>query len=1273
MSRSSLPFVSSNIPPDLRQFLDRVRESLDGDTYVRRADYVYGTVPRRPGEPPNPPEPPGPPRPPCGNPVTPTAPTGFTVAAGFSGFLLSWDMPGYCGHDRTEVYALRRNGSSGELTVVNMLGESKGVMYSHVVDKPDDYWCFWIRHVNVDDVEGPFNDTPGTCARTAIRPEVILNTLKGQITASQLYRDLSARIELIDVTEPLSELTLLAAVTGRVIRSATAPTNATVDPDLQAGDIWIETDAYYPGTTINKAYRYSGTAWLLLPATSPNQLSAAVLNETVVRADGDSIEASKREGLFAGAFAGIGNAYQYFIQEAVPTATKIGDIWAWRNPQTDAAAIFKRWDGSTWRVATPQVTPIANANVDANRRAATVTTLTGSGTPCIALPVADNTVYVIGDQLVYRHPGCANNNQIFVYTAKAAPNTWVLVTDKAQMLAAAMVYQEQYVRVDEDQNVLAQATELVYATAGDSRPNLCPNALFEEGMTGMGNPGQFSVDTGAFGARANWANAPASGGYIVSFPRFPISAGDWYGVTGDARMTLTAGTGSVGYRLAFYNAQTGGTPLAAVAGGKLLLGGTNPMAIEFSDELQRRQALWVKAEAPAGATWAAVQFIYGATNTVSRVAFRQATAVRCKDANDNSVPKFGYDSSSALVGDIATARIGYCTKRTKSPVGAWQTTADSTKLTCESGTHGDEATYEYRWNQGLPWSDAVKQVYVTTTDKCYLNGALQTGYTKTTCEAAGGSWVPGDTAALEQRFQALQEADGVLSAQYTVKIDVGGHVSGFGLSTEKPVNGTPFSQFGVLANRFFITGPTTVASTAPANPYKGMAWRDTSVTPNVVKYWTGSAWSTSSSDASFPFVVQATPLTGYCSNAAYTTQATCTANGGTWTAQNIPAGVYIDVAFIRDATITGAKLKNATIDDAKIFSLAANKITTGSIAVGTCIQSAQWYDQPNEVPQWRICGDGNALFNNVSVRGSYYGNATGFTDGGTGIFIGKDGGTYKLRVGDGQATPTGPSLRWNGSTLSVFAGGAQLMRFGSGGANDCFLRSANYVANTAGWAINGDGSAEFDAIHLRKGAVSQMGFVPPDGQTLDTVNLFYPTSVTQWASGTTYFVGNRVWDVWRHLVYVCIQQNSGRTPAVSPLYWRAYDEMYVDLATVTISSLANADADLGVVFFGRLTATATAAASPLTRLVGIDVVVRLVRVTGGQTKIFAEGGFSLAFAGLASTTPTTTYYYTLPISTFEYVGTTAGTFKLQAKNGVGDTSVIINARDIALGYIGTKR
>jgi hypothetical protein len=221
----------------------------------------------------------------------------------------------------------------------------------------------------------------------------------------------------------------------------------------------------------------------------------------------------------------------------------------------------------------------------------------------------------------------------------------------------------------------------------------------------------------------------------------------------------------------------------------------------------------------------------------------------------------------------------------------------------------------------------VRTVETEKIGYCVIGGAATDHTNKTACVAAGGTWSEGlplatavkqvsisdgtTTAALEQRFTAQKTTNDGLLAQYTVKIDVAGHVSGFGLAST--LNGaSPFSEFGVRADRFWIAPPSVSSVTAPSTDlYKGYVWRDTSVTPNVTRYYTGSAWTTT--PQALPFVVQTSPTT---------------VNG-----VSVPAGVYIDEAFIENGTITNAKIGNAAIDDAKIASLSAAKITAGTLDV----------------------------------------------------------------------------------------------------------------------------------------------------------------------------------------------------------------------------------------------------------------------------------------------------------------------------------------------------
>lgn len=191
----------------------------------------------------------------------------------------------------------------------------------------------------------------------------------------------------------------------------------------------------------------------------------------------------------------------------------------------------------------------------------------------------------------------------------------------------------------------------------------------------------------------------------------------------------------------------------------------------------------------------------------------------------------------------------------------------------------------------------------TGTDPAYILGLLsgEIGANELATDLAtrinlidGDASVTGSVAArIATETTNRTNAIGNVEAKYTVKIDNAGHLSGYGLISTAN-DATPTSEFGIRADKFWVAPPAIASATAPASStrYKGMVWVDESVTPNVIRYWTGSAWSTT--PQAFPLVVA-------------TSQSTI--NGGT-----VDPGVYIDTAFIADATITQAQIGTLTAD-----------------------------------------------------------------------------------------------------------------------------------------------------------------------------------------------------------------------------------------------------------------------------------------------------------------------------------------------------------------------
>lgn len=136
--------------------------------------------------------------------------------------------------------------------------------------------------------------------------------------------------------------------------------------------------------------------------------------------------------------------------------------------------------------------------------------------------------------------------------------------------------------------------------------------------------------------------------------------------------------------------------------------------------------------------------------------------------------------------------------------------------------------------------------------------------------------VNSNTAAIQTEQTARASETGQLFARYTVKTDVNGYVSGFGLAST--ANGaTPSSAFAIRSDSFYIASPEG-PGVAPA----------------------------------MPFIVRTTPVT---------------ING-----VNVPVGVYMSDAFIQNGTITNAKIANLAVDDAKVANLNASKINAGFIS-----------------------------------------------------------------------------------------------------------------------------------------------------------------------------------------------------------------------------------------------------------------------------------------------------------------------------------------------------
>lgn len=179
--------------------------------------------------------------------------------------------------------------------------------------------------------------------------------------------------------------------------------------------------------------------------------------------------------------------------------------------------------------------------------------------------------------------------------------------------------------------------------------------------------------------------------------------------------------------------------------------------------------------------------------------------------------------------------------------------------------------------------------------------------------------VNGNTASI----QTQQTAINGLSAEYTVKVDVNGHVAGFGLAST-PVNGSTISDFIVLANRFSVIDPGngSATPTIPFTVQNGVCYMQ-----NVV---IGGALIQDLSITSAK-LANATITNAQIANATITNAQIANA---TVTGANI-ANATIMSANIGLAQITTALIANAAIGSAQIGDLVVQSAHIANLAVGT--------------------------------------------------------------------------------------------------------------------------------------------------------------------------------------------------------------------------------------------------------------------------------------------------------------------------------------------------
>lgn len=288
----SLPRVVSNIPSDLRNFLDRVREYLgegSDNRFVTLGELkkggIVGVTPGGsivpPGE---------------YGVQDPAMPRNLTATGAFAVIFLEWDPPNYLGHSHTEVWAA----DTDDFTTKILVGTTEANSYGHEIGTGATKY-YWIRFVNTLGTVGPFNSTAGTPGTTSQDPDYLIQVLSDAygVTGPAPFFQIDTPTVINGVTIPAGTYIKQAWIADATISRAKiqdlAVDNAKIN-DLAVNKLTAGT--MQVGSYIQSQSYVAGTSGWKINSDGSAEFATAVIRGTIY--GGGATSYASGTGLFAG-------------------------------------------------------------------------------------------------------------------------------------------------------------------------------------------------------------------------------------------------------------------------------------------------------------------------------------------------------------------------------------------------------------------------------------------------------------------------------------------------------------------------------------------------------------------------------------------------------------------------------------------------------------------------------------------------------------------------------------------------------------------------------------------------------------------------------------------------------------------------------------------------------------------------------------------------------------------------------------------------------------
>jgi hypothetical protein len=904
----------------------------------------------------------------------PPAPENVEAFGSIGIIFITWDQPFYKNHQYAEVW----RAESDDIGAATLLGTSAAQGYMDSPRAKEFTYYYWVRFVSKADVNGPYSQESAS-AQASTDPAELIKILEEEILNLDLVKDLSSRIQLIDgPTELVNSVNyrMKQEFTARVAAiNAEAATRAQALLDEAAARGTAITNEQIARQNADGALAQDITTLTATVNGNNSTLTAAIQAEATARANADSAEATERNTLatqMRGGYTGsdLGQLTTGLIfqerqarssqdsalaqQISLLTAGVSGgfdpydtfhfdssvDGWAGSNctlsvgngyitltptgsdPSISLSADFSPgFSGASYRIVKVRFKRVAGTGWVGKLRwktsghgfsASYEKTIADPGIGVGATTIVDFDVDGIADWT----GGTILNIQLLLGTSSDTFDIdWISIGRNAPAASQAAILEEAVARAAADSAEATARQLLSTSVIGVTDPTGVTLSTVG-GLIGSERTARTNADSSEVTARellsTTLTGQSTASGLTLSNISGIIGEERTARVNADSsQATVTTGLQSqVNLKTKVYQQAAQPTsppsPLTSFTVGDLWID------TDDSNKMYR----WT------GSAW--VETTDGRIGTLTG---NVSTLQQTYSSLDNAVNgPTGLATRMSAVETVAASK-NKTFRQTTAPTGAlvtgdiWFNTASNNAA--------------YRWD-GSAWvltedsripQTAAAVVNVEQTKIGYAtlsngevfdnNGAIRNSTDVAAWNAANpgnpATWNIGipfasavkqvrisdglSSVALEQRFTAQRGTNNTLLGQYSVKIDNNGHVSGFGLSSTE-VNGTPTSAFIIRADKFAIVDPASGANNLTNSP----------------------------SADTVPFAV----------------------DGG---------AVYIKTAFIKDATISSAK----------IASLVANKITAGYINAVVGINGAKTY--------------GTELYagGSTSVQTDGLGNIIGFT------------------------------------------------------------------------------------------------------------------------------------------------------------------------------------------------------------------------------------------------------------------------------------------------------